>query len=452
MIRFVWSPRRPTPEEAATLAEEELGSVSSNDKITQQLRDRNVHFLAGPEPVAKDQPRGKAAALTADAPGRVSGSLLHGLLADMRDASTTLQTLQELGVPETDYAIELSVHPPVPTLPASAGSAGARSSATTVTGAGDLTPYQTYLDDPPDGLGVRQAWNVTDGRGDQVELADLELGFRRSHEDLPKIQVSSPIPNHYHGTMSLGVCCAKENASGITGISPNAHVRFESVNVNTVSTVQYPLASAAIRTCTGNLREGDVLLLELEGEYLLSADGSIQFSRILPIERSPDVAQEIAAATAKGIYVIEPSGNGGAEANLDGMPLRADAGAILVGAGYPRVRRWVTGTNYGSRVDVQGWGDGVVSTASEIGWATLYKPPGPPQPDGYYTRSFNGTSSAAAMVAGVVACLSGIAKAKRGNALKPKEMRDLLVKTGQAQTGAQHIGPLPNLVEAIKNL
>ena len=78
----------------------------------------------------------------------------------------------------------------------------------------------------------------------------------------------------------------------------------------------------------------------------------------------------------------------------------------------------------------------------------------PANPDFWYTDRFNGTSSAAAIVAGAVANLQGVAFAQSGIPLTPLQIRTLLVQTGSPQLGntAEHIGPRPDLRQAIAQL
>ena len=122
------------------------------------------------------------------------------------------------------------------------------------------------------------------------------------------------------------------------------------------------------------------------------------------------------------------------------------------GTGHDRER--ASFSNYGSRVDVQGWGDSVFTTGwggdSPCGYRNSDDPA---DPNFWYTCEFSGTSSASAIVAGAVANLQGVAKSRLG-ALTPSEVRQLLVETGSPQLGntAEHIGPRPNLRLAIARL
>jgi len=156
----------------------------------------------------------------------------------------------------------------------------------------------------------------------------------------------------------------------------------------------------------------------------------------------------IRTATANGKIVVAAGGNG--SMNLDNAVYGnrfnrnyRDSGAILVGAGTSSTPHspmcW---TNYGSRVDAQGWGENVTTT----GWncdAFSYGI------DQCYTYSFNGTSSASPIVAGAAAAIQSYFKNVKGNTLNSYAVRQLLVNTGTPQSGTNHIGPLPNLVNAL---
>ncbi len=105
-------------------------------------------------------------------------------------------------------------------------------------------------------------------------------------------------------------------------------------------------------------------------------------------------------------------------------------------------------TNYGSRVDLQGWGENVTTT----GYGDLFDgTPDPVDPNRFYTDTFGGTSAATAMVAGAVASFQGVAK-DRGYELTADEVRNALHDTGTLQdagTTTHNIGRLPNLKAAI---
>ncbi len=161
----------------------------------------------------------------------------------------------------------------------------------------------------------------------------------------------------------------------------------------------------------------------------------------------------IRAATDRGVIVIEAAGNGGE--NLEHKAYGGkfdrkvrDSGAIIVGAGGP-ARKGFTDrarldfSNYGARVDVQGWGRGVATL--DYGDLQKCNEAG----DRHYTDAFSGTSSASPIVAGAAILLQSFART-HGTPMTPAQMRDLLRATGTAQTGntKQPIGPRPDLARA----
>ena len=136
-----------------------------------------------------------------------------------------------------------------------------------------------------------------------------------------------------------------------------------------------------------------------------------------------------------------------------------DSGSILVGAGAAPgsaqpARSRLRFSNYGSCIDAQGWGEKVVTSGGKgNGLGDLQ---GGRDEDRWYTASFSGTSSAAAMVAGAVVCLQGIVGAMGQSPLTPRDIRTLLRETGTAQTAGPHgdpathrIGSLPDLRQLI---
>jgi subtilisin family serine protease len=206
----------------------------------------------------------------------------------------------------------------------------------------------------------------------------------------------------------------------------------------------------AIDLVARELRPGDVHLIELQGTG--------PRGRFLPVEYWDDVFDAIRAATRRGVIVIEAAGNG--DEDLDHAAYdrkfdraRRDSGAIMVGAGAPPREGFVDRarldfSNYGSRVDVQGWGRKVAT----LDYGDLQACDGPAR-DRHYTGEFSGTSSASPIVAGAAVILEGIAR-QRGAVITPAQLRDLLRQTGTPQAGdtRKAIGPRPDLERAIRAL
>src|SRR5207237_3049988 len=101
-----------------------------------------------------------------------------------------------------------------------------------------------------------------------------------------------------------------------------------------------------------------------------------------------------------------------------------DSGAIVVGAGAPPPgthgrdhgpdRSRLDFSNYGSVIDVQGWGREVTTAA----YGDLQ---GGVNEDVWYTDQFSGTSSASPIVVGAVGCLQG-AMRSRGTPQTPAQV------------------------------
>jgi subtilisin family serine protease len=329
----------------------------------------------------------------------------------------------------------------------------------------ELEAFQGYLDPAPEGMDIRYAWTLPGGRGENVRIVDIEFNWNLKHNDLVAAVTDAfivvkgrdelPELNVNHGTAVLGQLVAAADDVGVTGIAHRAKIGMISplVEGNT------PRVGDAIDKAVRRLDPGDVILLEQQS--VAGPKFDITNGRgLLPIEFEPDVFNAIKAATQKGIIVIEPSGNG--FQNLDD-PIyngafdrgKRDSGAIMVGAGMspPGIygpgpdRQRVEESNYGSRVDVQGWGRFVTT----CGYGDLRREQGE---NNWYTTVFGGTSSASAMVAGAAAVLQSIVKERGLAPLSPAQLRRLLASTGSPQTGdlSQNIGTRPDLRAAIRAL
>lgn len=323
---------------------------------------------------------------------------------------------------------------------------------------------QGYLKPAPVGNEVFYAWTVEGGTGKGIVIADVEGDWQNRHKDLrlakKKVNGVRAGKNTYwydHGTAVLGILGGRKNGFGVTGIAYKAKILMFSIFRKNENGKMYDNVADAIDRAASKLSKGDILLVEVQYSGL-KFDSSY-----IPVEYYDDVFEAIKAATAKGIVVVEAAANG--SQNLDdamyedrfNMSVRGDSGAIFVGAGgvpdilpngeylLTRNRRKIWFSNYGERVDVQNWGEKVVS----IGYGDLYSGKGSRNT---YTSSFNGTSSASAVTAGVCASLQGAAKNILGRYLTSEEMRDILRSTGWPQEGNEgtgNIGPRPDLKKAI---
>lgn len=317
---------------------------------------------------------------------------------------------------------------------------------------------QGYLGPAPYGINARLAWSYGGGRGAGVRIIDVEQGWNFTHEDLKAPfffgGVGSGNTNSiYHGTAVLGVMVAGYNSYGVTGIVSDADV---GVSSPWQTPLNYNLA-AAINNAAVNLRYGDIMLIEQQYSSAPPPGASCQqncsqFGSI-PVEYYPAEFAAISNATFSGIVVVEAGGNGSIGLNNSYYNKRfdlsyRDSGAILVGAGVSNTRSPHVWSNAGTRMDVQGWGDSVITLGygDLFGYGSLF---GGSDDRQFYTTSFGGTSSAVPIVAGAAAAIQGIMRA-RGQILSPPGMRTLLRVTGTPQGGGgRQVGPLPNLQAAV---
>ena len=332
------------------------------------------------------------------------------------------------------------------------------------TGTPDLSGYQGYLDSAPNGLGIRDLWARTSARGEGVRVVDVEWGWNLRHEDLRRRMVGV-IHGHAglddHGTAVLGILGADHNGIGIRGICPHSPLDAASGDDDDDG-VWNP--ETAIEAALDTLEAGDVLVLEMHTAGPLHPGGDEDYG-LVPVEYVYSTYEAIQTAVAAGIVVVEAAGNGAISLDdwsLDDLFDRyvRDSGAILVGAGtssqadIPRSRLHFS--NWGSRVDVQAWGERVATTGGtgEARYHDLHPPPGvAPHPNRCYTASFSGTSSATPLVAGVVALVNSACRRAGLGVPEPERLRALLIETATpAADPNDEIGPLPNALALASRL
>lgn len=346
------------------------------------------------------------------------------------EASRILDML--ISLPEVDSAWE----EPLDTLP--------------VVTPGD-DPYnagQGYQDAAPDGIDTRWTWTQPNGEGAGIGIVDVEGGWRVTHEDLAGKTPTLIHGAQYaswedHGTAVLGVIVASDNTVGVVGSAPAiTSVRMSSIY--DAFGVQHTLD--ALVAAVAAMSVGEILLIELQSSYL-------------PVETLDDRLDVIRLATALGITVVEPAGNGNYDLDAWTTPggLQrlnrtsidfVDSGAIVVAAAEPTVPHdRVSGTgyasNFGSRIDCYAWGKGVVT----CGYGDLDNGGG--DDDKAYTDTFKNTSSASPIIVSAAALVQSNYQATTGTLLSPVQMRALLANpaTGTVQGFALPgaIGVMPDL-------
>jgi len=341
----------------------------------------------------------------------------------------------------------------------------------------DFSAQQLYLDPAPGGIDARYAWTQPGGKGLGVRIIDIEGAWRFGHEDLLQNQggviggtPSTDLGWRNHGTAVTGEFGADDNGFGVTGICPQANVRAISIFGSGQS------GAKAVTDAANALSPGDIILIELHApgprNNFTDIGGQLGF---IAMEFWPDMFAAIVYATSvRGVIVVEAGGNG-AENFDDPLydtrptgfpaswrnpfnPANPQSGAILVGAGAPPPgthgqnhgadRSRLAFSNFGARVDVQGWGREVTTT----GYGDLQ---GGSSEDLWYTNTFSGTSSASPIIVGTLGCMQGVLRAANKTLLTPASARNLLRTTGspqQSEVGrpaSQRIGNRPNLRQMI---
>jgi len=311
----------------------------------------------------------------------------------------------------------------------------------------DLTEHQGYLYNAPEGINAPVAWEFPGGTGEGVRIIDMEIQvYFSDHEDLSPPFYLSPDGARFggHATSTVGILNAGHNGYGLDGICPDAEIGSFAMEPHPHD---FPNLADQINVMSDTLDIGGIIVVvagyRIEGGLGL-------------IELRPSIFDAIENASANGIIFVEAAGNDFSD--LDRLLGNRHSGAIYVGAGAPPSGNFgpdrcrLEFSNYGQRVDLQGWGEEVTTTGVGRLWI------GNDDPRQTYWSDYNGTSSATPIVAGAIACIQGIVKARsRGRmVLNSMEMRDLLVETGSPQqdgpNGNGQIGPRPNLAEAIEHI
>ena len=291
-----------------------------------------------------------------------------------------------------------------------------------------LIRHQNYLEPAPVGIDAVYAWQFKGGDGDgSVRLIDIEQGWIADHEDVPINTLPGTGLNHSlgqdHGTAVMGIISMQDNNVGGKGITSKA----KGYVVSQWRPDGYFNVADALMTSILQLSAGDILLIQAQALDFNSG-------QIGPVEILDAQFHLIRLATALGIIVIEPAGNGNNQRGNDLDLLKnpegdfilnlwdihfRDSGAIMVAASQRSLPYQKTNySNYGSRVDCFACGEDLMT-------AGLY-PSSSGDAKNRYTGKFGGTSGASAIIAGAALAVQSISEANLGYRLSPQQMRRVL--------------------------
>lgn len=321
----------------------------------------------------------------------------------------------------------------------------------------DYSPQQLHLDLAPTGIGADFTLADPRTRGAGVTIVDLEYYWTRDHEDLQLPASSDMGEGEYiqytnfgdeHGTAVFGVLGARDNGFGVTGGVPEATLKGISP---TMAPDHGYNPAGALAFLASRLTAGDVVLIEQQADG--PGPGSSDF---VPLEWEQASFDAIRQLSNLGVIVVETGGNGSYDlddAALLGRFNRSvrDSDAIIVGAGDSSTRSPLWFTSRGSRVDLQGYGNNIVTTG---GSHSFLQGGGGGERNIRYTSDFGGTSGAGPIVASAVASVLSYLKAEGLPPLEADDIVGLLRSTGTPQSNPEsgQIGPLPDLQAAITRL
>ncbi len=306
---------------------------------------------------------------------------------------------------------------------------------------------QGYIQSDP-GVNMQYAWDMG-YTGEGIRLRDIEYGVNVNHEEFNStnvsiaegMTVSGDVTPAYseHGTAAIGVAYADNGEYGITGMASGLEevILFPEWTEENGYDRFYAVTEAISNSVTG-----DVIMYEMQTSAFADND-------FVPAEYNQAIWDLTKAATDAGIVIVAAAGNGSQNLDLPAFTpymLRGDSGAIIVGAGsYDVNHDRLYFSTYGSRVDVQAWGQNVISS----GYGDLHAIGG--DFNQYYTL-FNGTSSATPIVASCAVVIQSYYYDNTGAYLTSQQIREVLKQTGIAQgivTALEPIGPLPDMEAAI---
>jgi subtilisin family serine protease len=275
------------------------------------------------------------------------------------------------------------------------------------------------------GLGVDSAWTNATGKG--VTIADCDAGYFVDEEDInanlllehAKDFADVDDPTNIsdgnfiiHGTAVTTLMAGVLNGKGTNGIAHDAKV-IPLQNYNYADNDDLDKEEATAKCILGALTIPDVDIIVLENQ----TDGSS--------ETFAGTREAVKLALEAGVIIVSAAGNSGNELKIEEAN---DTGSIIVGA-VGEGREQLSYSNYGSRVIISGYGEGL--------W-TLWGPDG-------HMAEFGGTSGATPLVAATIAMMLEV-----NPTLSNDEIKEILIATRKRTPLNHPVGGLVNTAGAVE--
>lgn len=292
------------------------------------------------------------------------------------------------------------------------------------------------------------AWTMASGKG--VVIADIDAGFRLTHQDLaPNVDLAHTYNSYdgstdvshgpanrpdlvHHGTGVLGLLGAAANGKGMAGFAYK-------------STLWAIDSYWGPGTYQGTNESADALnwvvkTVPTGGPTPKVANLELQTAKFGNREQDPVLNSAIKTAIPSGVVVCLTAGNGDTDTAIDdtGNPI-PESGAIIVAAtAYdPTKNLRASFSNFGTRITVSAPGDGNHDvTCNDTA-------------DNAYINGFGGTSGATPKVAGTAALMLDV-----NPVLTHNQVKAILNGTGTEIIGMDYekpIGPFLNSSKAVSH-
>lgn len=276
-------------------------------------------------------------------------------------------------------------------------------------------------------IDMKKAWDI-ERSNESTVVAVVDTGVDYNHPDLAGKVIKGknyindsddPLDDHGHGTHVAGTIAAiTNNGIGISSVSWGAKILAVKACDNNGDCLTSNVVKGVAYALSQNVK---IINISIAGVGSCKRENFFSGDRVYE-----DVIKE---AQKKGAIIVVAAGNHNQDASLE-VPGACD-GVITVGATNRSNTRWVnnelSGSNFGSKVDIAGPGAPILSTSTD---------------NGYTIR--NGTSMATPHVSGVAALLLSLNKN-----LTADQLKECLIDGAKKIETDKYIGGLLNSYDSL---